>query len=136
MTIDDIVVQIDSQILRLQQVRALLAGTDSIAKRKPGRPASGAPSAKAISIEHTKIAGKIKHRRTMSVQAREKIAAAQRARWAKSRRAAKKEGRSAAVSTVAKTSAIKTTKTGGPRKTVPARKGVPSKPKTSSAPSA
>ena len=78
MNIQDIVVEIDAEISRLQQVKALLTGTSTTENRKPGRPTNAS------------LAGKARTRRTLSVEAREKIAAAQRARWAKSKKAAKK----------------------------------------------
>ena len=59
----------------------LLAQLGIAAERKPARAAkatSGRPSAKATGV---------KKKRTMSVEARAKIAAAQRARWAKQKRA-------------------------------------------------
>lgn len=74
---EDIVVEIDAEITRLQQAKALLTGTTAIDGRNPARP-SGARNTR---------------RWTMSAEAREKIAAAQRARWAKSKRAAKKAAR-------------------------------------------
>ncbi len=78
MNIQDIVVEIDAEISRLQQVKALLTGSSATEKRKAGRPAN------------TSLAGKARTRRTLSAEARERIAAAQRARWAKSKKAAKK----------------------------------------------
>jgi len=59
---------IDSEIARLQEVRVLLAGSNAYVRRgrKPGK------------------------KRTLSAEARARIAAAQRARWAKQKRAAKK----------------------------------------------
>jgi hypothetical protein len=62
-----ILAQIDSEIERLQQVKALLAGTSN------GRFA--------------KTAGPRK-KRHLSAEARERIAAAQRKRWAKLKKAA------------------------------------------------
>ena len=78
MNIQDIVVEIDAEISRLQQVKALLTGSSATEKRKAGRPAN------------TSLAGKARTRRTLSAEARERIATAQRARWAKSKKAAKK----------------------------------------------
>jgi hypothetical protein len=68
MTLTDLVSSVDSEIAILQQVRALLAGQDGHVRRgrKPGK------------------------KRTMSAEGRARIAAAQRARWAKQKRAAKK----------------------------------------------
>jgi hypothetical protein len=78
MNIQDIVVEIDSEISKLQQVKALLTGSSTTKMRKPGR------------LANTSLAGNARKNRTMSAEAREKIAAAQRARWAKSKKAAKK----------------------------------------------
>jgi hypothetical protein len=86
MKIQDIVVEIDAEISRLQQAKALLTGTTE--SRKPGRPIS--------------LAGKARTRRTLSAEARERIAAAQRVRWSKSKKAAKKAARSAAAASTAK----------------------------------
>jgi hypothetical protein len=85
MDTNNIVSEIDAEISRLHQVRALLTGTSTTAKRKPGRPAG------------TSLPKKTKAVRSLSAEAREKIAAAQRARWAKSRKAAKKEVRNVAA---------------------------------------
>ena len=89
MNTSDIVVAIDAEIAQLQKVKALLTGTDLTTKRKPGRPAGVAASNKATSFNPVEFAKKIK-RRSMSAEGRAKIAAAQKARWAKSRKVAKK----------------------------------------------
>jgi len=95
MNIQNIVVEIDAEISRLQQIRALLSGISTAGKRKPGRPANAS------------LAGKARTRRTLSAEAREKIAAGQRARWAKSKKAAKKAAPStSAASTVKKVPAV------------------------------
>jgi len=64
--------EIEAEISRLQQVRSLLVGQNGHVRRgrKPGRPA--------------------KRRHTMSAEGRTRIAAAQRKRWAKQERTAKK----------------------------------------------
>lgn len=69
MSISDLLFSIDSEIAQLQQARALLAGT-------LGGKSAGSPS--------------VKPKRKLSAAAREKIAAAQRKRWAKVRAKAKK----------------------------------------------
>jgi hypothetical protein len=69
MNTTELLSQIEAEISRLNQVRALLAGTSNGVHRT-------APPAK-------------KRTWTMSAEAREKIAAAQRKRWAKQKRAAK-----------------------------------------------
>jgi hypothetical protein len=73
MEINTILAAIEAEIQRLQQARTLLAG-DTGAKRGPGRPKGSAAGPK---------------KRRLSPEARAKIAAAQRARWAKAKRAAK-----------------------------------------------
>jgi|ERR1700722_11305435 len=78
MNIQDIVVEIDAEISKLQQIKALLAGISTTGMWEPGRPAN------------TSFGGRARTRRKLSAEAREKIAAAQRARWAKTKKAAKK----------------------------------------------
>ena len=69
-----IVAEIDAELSRLQQVKSLLTGTNTAESRTVGRNSMAAGSGK---------------KRTLSADARERIAAAQRARWAKSKRAVK-----------------------------------------------
>jgi hypothetical protein len=71
-----IVEHLDAEISRLQQVRALL--TDEA----PGRPTAGDAISKPVPVKLTK--------RVMSAEGKKKIALAQKARWAKVRKAAKK----------------------------------------------
>ena len=78
MAIHDIVSEIDAEILRLQHVRSLLIGTNQVAKPKLGRPAG------------VKSTPKVEAKRTLSADARAKIAAAQKLRWAQFKKAAKK----------------------------------------------
>lgn|ERR1700730_1776407 len=105
MDTNTIVLEIDAEISRLQQARAILTGTTTTWKRKPGRPALPSTT-KAV--------------RTLSAEARAKIAAAQQARWAKSRKAAKKEARNAAAAPAAK----RTTSSSVVPRTAPAKKAV------------
>ncbi|WP_207231899.1 hypothetical protein [Edaphobacter modestus] len=95
MNTSDIVLAIDAEITQLQKVKALLTDTDLTTKRKPGRPAGVAMPNKATSFNPVEFAKKPK-RRTMSAEGRAKIAAAQKARWAKSKRVAKKAAHKAA----------------------------------------
>ena len=90
MNIRDIVLEIDDEIIKLQQVKALLAGTSTTEMRKPGQAANAS------------LAGKARTKRTLSAEARERIAAAQRARWAKSKKAAKKAAPSVPAASTAK----------------------------------
>jgi|HubBroStandDraft_5_1064220.scaffolds.fasta_scaffold07727_2 hypothetical protein len=71
MAIESILAQIDEEIAKLQQIRSLLATTGVAAKKL------AAPKAK-------KTAAKVKgrKRRTLSPEARKRIADAQRKRWA------------------------------------------------------
>jgi hypothetical protein len=68
----EILEHINGEISRLQQVKALLQGSAN------GHSRSGVNGA----------APKVKGKRVLSVEARKKIAAAQRRRWAKARKAA------------------------------------------------
>lgn len=67
MSTSELLSAVDSEISRLKQVRALLAGPNDSRGAFSGRK-----------------------KRIMSAEARERIAAAQRKRWAKQKRAAKK----------------------------------------------
>jgi len=68
MSMNELLSAIESEIFHLKQIRALLAGTSST-----GLPPGRAPK-----------------KRHMSAAGRARIAAAQRARWAKQKRAARK----------------------------------------------
>jgi hypothetical protein len=68
--------EIDAQISRLQQAKALLSGTEG--KRGPGRPAAAVSPAKTA-----------RPKSVLSAKARKAIGDAQRARWAKIKAAAK-----------------------------------------------
>jgi hypothetical protein len=71
MTIDHVISQIDSEIARLEQARALLSHGGSRARR----PNAAAKAAKPLK------------RRVLSASARRKIAAAQKKRWAATKQA-------------------------------------------------
>jgi hypothetical protein len=73
---ENVIQEIDRQIARLQQAKALLGGGGS--GKRPGRPA-GSENATGP-----------KKRRTMSAAGRKAIAEAQRKRWAAVKAAAKK----------------------------------------------
>jgi hypothetical protein len=104
---NNIVVEIDAEISRLQQARGLLAGTNSAGKPKPRASASA-------SLRNNKPV------RTLSAAARARISAAQKARWAKSKRAARKEARNTAAAAAAK----KTTPKSPVRKRAFAKKAI------------
>jgi hypothetical protein len=75
----EILAQIDTEIARLQQVKSILSGSTTT-KVKLGRP----KKSKVIPI------AVVTKKQTMSPEGRAKIAAAQKARWAKARKAEKK----------------------------------------------
>ena len=68
--------EIDSEISRLQQARALLVGTP--AKRGPGRPTAAASYKNAASPANRPA----KRKRRLSPEGRKRIADAMRRRWA------------------------------------------------------
>ena len=76
MEIIHISAELDAEISRLQQAKALLAG--ETVKRGPGRPKATSTSAPAK-----------KKMRNLSPEGRARIAAAVKARWAKQKKAAK-----------------------------------------------
>src|SRR5580693_9300569 len=82
-----IVAEIDAEISRLQQAKELLTGTNTAENRKAPR---------------NSVAGSSGKKRTLSVEARERIAAAQRARWAKSKKAVKRAARNTSAVSVRK----------------------------------
>jgi hypothetical protein len=71
-----VIAAIDAEISRLQQVKSLLSGV-------------GAVSTQKLKLQPAAKASKPTKRRRLSASARAKIAAAQRARWAKFRKAKK-----------------------------------------------
>ena len=79
MSLESILAEIDAEIGRLQQAKELLTGIS--AKRGPGRP-------KSIATASAPTMGR---RRRMSAEGRARIAAAQKARWAKLRKATPKK---------------------------------------------
>ena len=77
MNIQDIIAEIDGELARLRRVKALLSDTSTTQDRE-ARP-----------LVTASRPGGSKPRRTVSAAARKKMAAAQKARWAKSRRQAR-----------------------------------------------
>ena len=91
MDITNIIEQIDAQISKLQTAKALLTG--AVAKNGPGRPKKSV----SVSIPAEPKSAK----RVLSAEAKENIAAAQKKRWAKVRRASKKAANAAAAAPAA-----------------------------------
>jgi hypothetical protein len=75
MSIDQLLSAIDAEIARLQQARALLAGTHTGTGGKRMTAAAAAPKKRVP-------------KRVMSAEARKRIADAQRKRWAAQKKAA------------------------------------------------
>ena len=123
MNTTEIIIEIDAQISRLREAKALLAGTEITIKRNPGRPSRVNLSGKATNSIPAKSAAKPAARRTLSTEARAKIAAAQKARWAKTKKAAKKDARAVAAAPAVKSAAPN----GVAPKTAPAKKAVSAK---------
>ena len=90
MDTESIIQEIDSEISRLEQAKAILSGT--VDKRSPGRPKRAKSVIKTVAAEPTK--------RVMSAEGKARIAAAQKLRWAKSKRADRKAAKKAAVKVV------------------------------------
>jgi hypothetical protein len=88
MNTNDIVLTIDAEISRLQQAKALLTDTSSLTQRKPGRHSATSKSSKATSFNPAEFDAKPRKRRALSAEARAKMAAAQKARWARFKKAA------------------------------------------------
>jgi hypothetical protein len=81
MTNEAVLSAIDEQIRILQQARAMLSGVPSTpAKKSPGRPKGSKNTATPVKAGKT---------RTMSAEGKARIAAAQKKRWAATKKAAK-----------------------------------------------
>ncbi len=114
MNVSGMLDDLNREIARLTHIRDLLGETTASVKPGPGRPKGPGKKDVARSSEAAPT------RRTLSAEAREKIAAAQRKRWA----AGKKAGRSAlttAKSPLAKAPAAKKSA----KKAVPSKKAPP-----------
>lgn len=106
MNLDRVLSEIDLEISRLQQAKQLLsenAGGSPVLKRKPGRPPAG--TAKTATRSTTAAASPQK--RTMSDEGRARIAAAQKARWAKTKKAAKTAAATAKTKSAGKKASAK-----------------------------
>ena len=85
MEVSRIIAEIDAQILKLQQARALLAGAAAPVRSGPGRPKGSTNKAGA-------------RRRNLSPEGRKRIADAMKKRWADRRKQASKQGSKQAAS--------------------------------------
>jgi hypothetical protein len=83
--VNRIIAELDAQIERLQQARALLAGTTAAATRtKAGRPKG------SKNVAATKSATTAPRKRKLSPEGRKRIADAMKKRWAERRKQASK----------------------------------------------
>ena len=95
MNLTELLSTINSEITRLEQARALLAGQDGRiaepARRKRSVMSAEARARIGAATKARWAAGKMPKRKkhSMSVEARARIAAGQRARWAKLKKSAK-----------------------------------------------
>ena len=87
MNIAEIIAEIDAELVRLKQVKALLSDTGAEQDRKTGP------------LVTASLSDGSQPRRTVSRAARRKMAAAQKARWAKSRKTVKEAALKAATPT-------------------------------------
>jgi hypothetical protein len=95
LNIEEIIAQIDEEISKLQQAKAVLVDVANVGVRqKVGRPKKSSTASKRLSVDPVK--------RTMSAEGKAKIAEAQRKRWAKKRRSDKKATQASVVKTVTK----------------------------------
>jgi hypothetical protein len=84
MAIDSILALIDAEIASLTQTRSLLSGIGKVAAKGTERKTNKAGKAKKLAK-----AGKAKKHRVLSPEARQRIAEAQRKRWAAQKAKAK-----------------------------------------------
>lgn len=84
MEVSRIIAEIDAQIAKLQQARALLQGDNTAPpKAQRGRPKKSAVVAPAAAV---KAVASSRKKRNLSADARKRIADAQKRRWAERRK--------------------------------------------------
>jgi hypothetical protein len=88
MTVADIIVELDVEIAKLQQARAIL--TNQVARKRLDRPAVSVPSGKATSFSPEEF-DSVPKKRAESAAARLRTVNAQSAPWAKAEKATKNE---------------------------------------------
>ena len=84
MALTDVIAQIDAEIAKLQQAKALLSGAPPAVKSGRGRPKGSKNAAKVVA----KAA--VKTKRKLSPEGRKAIAEAMKRRWAERRKLAAK----------------------------------------------
>lgn len=87
MALEDVLTQIDQEIAKLQQARAILAGTPDALKQGRGRPKGSKNAAAAAETDAPAAtpAAQKKARRQISPEGRKAIADAMKKRWAERR---------------------------------------------------
>jgi len=91
LAMQDVIAQIDAEIAKLQQAKALLSGTTATAAVKKsgrGRPKGSKNAKKSVTTAPAKTATKAK--RKLSPEGRKAIADAMKRRWAERRKQAAK----------------------------------------------
>lgn len=88
MEVSRIIAEIDAQISKLQQARALLAATSQSVAKGPGRPKGRPAGVKAASTAASKTT--TQRKRKLSPEGRKRIADAMKKRWAERRKQAAK----------------------------------------------
>jgi len=97
LAISDVITQIDAEILKLQQAKALLSGSTASAVEAPakksgrGRPKGSKNSTKAVAAKVVEAKSPAKAtKRKLSPEGRKAIAEAMKRRWAERRKLAAK----------------------------------------------
>jgi hypothetical protein len=85
--LESVLSQIDQEIAKLQEAKRLLQALESGPARRPGRPAKSAPSVTQAPTGATKSTTLKK--RTISIEARERMRQAQIKRWAATKKSTK-----------------------------------------------
>ena len=83
MEVSRIIAEIDAQISKLQQARALLAGTSQSATKGRGRPKGRPVAVKAAAAAPKAVTSR---KRKLSPEGRKRIADAMKKRWAERRK--------------------------------------------------
>ena len=86
MEVNRILAEIDAQVAKLQQARALLAGSGETATPAVAKKAVGRPRKIVTAPVATKSTSSSLKKRNLSPEARKRIADAQKKRWAERRK--------------------------------------------------
>jgi hypothetical protein len=117
MEIDKIIAELDAEIQKLQQARAVIVDSGKPAGKTPARGRARA----------SKGTAKKPARRKLSAEARKRIADAQRKRWAKVKRAKISAGKKAAKKSSRKAAKKTAARKAAPKKAAPKKAASPAK---------